>query len=111
MLSLKPRPSALERVDTISELHTCKVISHNGPNSGHAQLIRTSFVLKKKRNNDPHFSYQRAYNNDQLPVPKGEISEVKSDQFTIHRKDKQQSLNRTPPPGNHPYIVGYSGKR
>ena len=104
----KPKSSAL---DTSSELHTCKIISQNEPSSGHAVLTRTSFVLKKKRNNDSNFSYQRAYNNDQLPVPKGEISKVKSDQPTVSIKENRHSLNRVTPPGNHPYIVGYPGKR
>ena len=106
----KPRSSALERADTLPELHTCKIISQNESTSGHAVLTRTSFVLKKKRSNDSNFVYQRAYNNDQQPLLKGRISEVKSDQPTLPIKEKQ-NLIRTTPPGNHPYIVGYPGKR
>ena len=112
--------TVIENNKSNQELHTCKVISQNEPNSGHAVLTRTSFVLRKKNCNlvDSNFSYTRAYNNIELTNSKNNNDlKVKLEQVSLSPrlsaiKEKQQA--KRAPTGklnNHPYIVGLAGRK
>ena len=102
------------------ELHTCKVISQNQPNSGQAVLTRTSFVLRKKNSNlvDSNFAYTRVYNNIELTNSKcSHDLKLKLEQVSISPrlsaiKEKQQTKRLpTGKLNNHPYIVGLAGRK
>ncbi|KAI6651752.1 Serine/threonine-protein kinase pim-2 [Oopsacas minuta] len=119
-ITAKPVEMKASLPNTVQELHKCKVISQNQPNSGNAVLTRTSFVLKNKRNIDSNFSYKRSYNNIiEVTDSKGKQDlKVKLERVTLSSrqtaiKEQQQQLKREVPEklNNHPYIVGLAGRR
>ena len=102
-----------EKCKVKHELHTCKVINQNEPNSGHAVLTRTSLVLRK----DSNFANSRANNIELTNTRNSHDLKAKLEQVCLSSrlssiKEKQQTKRLpTGKLSNHPYIVGLAGRK